>query len=371
MRMGTRWFWVASGLVGVASCVGGDATPEQHQALLVLDREAREAGITVDGIDGAASALPVAVSTDAPVTLVGDFGTHELDVADGEVVLVRGAAAAIERHVAGDDVDPDRIVIEAPEDVVADVADALGAAATVREDGLVEIEAPNVLWDAAATPSHPGVVETTLVEREARTVRAAAPTPRPRAPWAQAVRPAQPIAPVVAESVAMTVLRAPTATELAYRDLPPAVTCEDSVAGTWIARRHFADQQDWYFFTMKIDRGRAARGGETLRGEILAHSWNGGSNDVNTAQACAVGGQQWVVRMPATGRVHDGRLEFGGTSWSVAEHTCGWAPGEGEYNLDRFSGPVAATGETTWSNDDGGRMIDEPFEFRRISCGTH
>lgn len=371
MKTSRRW-WMATVLVAsAAGCVGGEE-PQAHRALLLLDQQAREAGFVIvgDGLD--ARALPVAVSPDqGVVTIAGPDGTRQVEVAPGEIVLVTGAEGRIEHHVLGEDVDPDRLVLAAPAEVVTEVADGLGAEVLERPDGRVELAAPGVLAASADAPVLPEILEASIVVLQARTVRQAA---RPIA--STSVRRAAPaLAPVpdaVVATPAATLYEEPlvlSAHDADYMDLPAAASCEDSVAGTWIARRYFADANDWYFFTMKIDHARG-RGG-ALEGQILAHSWTGGPADTNTAQACQIGGQQWVVQMPATGSVRNGRIEFGGTEWKVAESTCGWAPGPGQYNLDRFSGAVSAAGEATWQNDDGGRMVAEPFEFRRISCDTH
>ena len=365
-----QW-WMATGLVAAAAgCVGGQE-PQAHQALLLLDAEARAAGFVVVGTEIEGQALPIAVTTDQDVTLAGPEGSQPLTLAEGEIVLVRGAEGRIERHVVGEDVDPDRLLLRAPADAATEVADALGAEVRVRDDGLVEIAAPGVLAASADAPSFDPIVEAQVVELVAAPVRQTVrpvrrPAPRPAPEAATAVTRALPAVAVATPAATFEEPLVLSAHDADYMDLPAAASCEDPVAGTWIARRYFADQNDWYFFTMKIAHARGSR--SALKGEIRAHSWTGGPADTNTAQACQLGGEQWVVGMPATGRVHDGRVEFGGTNWSVAEHTCGWAPGPGEYNLDQFSGAIAPDGEATWQNDDGGRMRAEPFEFRRISC---
>lgn len=365
MRTIGRW-WKATGLVvAAAGCVGGEE-PQAHQALLLLDQEAREAGFVVVGESVQSQALPIAVSVDEPVTLAGPEGAQQIEVSPGEILLVRGAGGAIERRVVGEDVDPDRLVLAAPAEIVAEVADGLGAEVQERDDGRVVIVAPGVLSASAGAPVLSEILEASVVELTTPAVRGATRSiARPSV--RRAPTPVAPVAPVAAPVPEVTLYEEPlvlSAHDADYMDLPAAASCEDSVEGTWIARRYFPGQNDWYFFTMKIDRRR----GDALQGQILAHSWRGGPSDTNTAQACGIGGEQWVVAMPAKGRVRDGRIEFGGTDWNVAEHTCGWAPGPGEYNLDRFSGAVSAEGEATWQNDDGGRMVGEPFEFRRISC---
>lgn len=364
MKTSGAWWMAIVWVAAAAGCVGGEE-PQAHRALLLLDQEARDAGFVVLGQEMEARALPMAVSVDEPVMLAGPDGAEPLDVAEGEIVLVRGAQGTVEHHVLGEDVDPDRLVVRAPADAVAEIADSVGAEVVERSDGTVELAAPGVLALSADAPALPEILESSVVVLAAHAphalVRAA--TPRLATPAARAVASApvaaMPAAAQFEEPVYLSVH------DVDYMDLPAAVSCDDAVEGTWIARRYFPDMNDWYFFTMKIDQGR--RG--ALQGTILAHSWRGGPSDNNSAQACAASGEEWVVGMPATGRVHDGRIEFGGTSWGVNESTCGWAPGPGQYNLDQFSGSIAPNGEATWNNDDGGRMVAEPFEFRRISCG--
>lgn len=368
MKRFESW-WMAIGLiVSGAGCVGGEEVSSQR-ALLLLDQEARAAGYVVLGTEVEDRALPIAVSPDEPVSLAGPNGTRQLEVAPGEILLVQGRDGETTRRLLGEEIDPDRLVLDAPADIVAEVADGLGAEVIERGDGRIEIAAPGLLSASADSPAFIEIVEAAVVDAQPRETRGtsrvvARPVTR---------RATAPVAPVAGGAIAgatpaaaLDVRPALMTVNPEYADLPAPVSCDDPVAGTWIARRHFANANDWYFFTMHVQRKVGST--TALTGEILAHSWTGGPDLRNSAQACGLGGEEWVVRMPATGSIRDGRITLNGTDWSVAENSCGWAPGEGQYNIDNFSGAVTGTGEATWSNDDGGRMRGEPFEFRRISC---
>lgn len=374
--MGRTWAvsmrWLGWGLIAAfGGCVGGDDDPEQR-GLLLLDAEAVEAGFAISGDSIDPRTLPVAPDADGFVTVVGPDGARRIDVAPSELVRIRGPEGTIERLSIGDDVHANGMTVRATADVSEALAEELGAAVQPREgaEGLFDLEAPGLLGAAALLPSLETVVE---VEPVAVDGEDAPLIPRlpPRAWPARRIVPQAAPGGTAAAAAALAIGSQPAWTpltvspqELQYADLPPAVSCEDPVEGTWIGRRYYPGYGDWYLYTAKI---RRTPGNTTaLRGEVLAHSWFGSETD--KTPSCDPAGEQWIVRMPARGTVRDGHVRFEGTRFGMQELMCGSAPTVDSYCLDRFNGPVAGSVEgATWINEDGCRGA-APIDFRRISC---
>lgn len=134
-----------------------------------------------------------------------------------------------------------------------------------------------------------------------------------------------------------------------------------------MSHKYSPDYQDWYIFTLKVQR---VPGSATdLVGEIEANSWNGGPNEAEPPP-CRPGLDHWSVFMTARGQTSaDGRILFGGTAWRPKDAFCGRSPGPGEYNLDNFSGTIdPAIQEFQSVNNDGGRSVNDPTVFRRVRC---
>ncbi len=146
--------------------------------------------------------------------------------------------------------------------------------------------------------------------------------------------------------------------------LPPPAACKDPVAGVWQSHAYNQDWGEWGRFTLTI---RRTKDSETeLEGEMLNESWYGPETEV-TRGPC-VGRLQYLVSMPAKGSYVDGRIEFFGTEWKMEEAYCAVDFGFG-YNLDRFSGQIDPELQEFQSvNNDGGRYINVPTVFRRVSC---
>ncbi|MEM9190684.1 MAG: hypothetical protein AAGF12_15975 [Myxococcota bacterium] len=161
--------------------------------------------------------------------------------------------------------------------------------------------------------------------------------------------------------------RAPATIAEQRARLPPPAECTDPVAGVWKSHQHDPTWGDWYIFTLNIQR--VAGDDHALTGTIQAHSWSGGPDD-EEPPACRPGLSHWTVMMTATGTHQDDhRIHFGGTSWSPENAFCGAAPGPGQYNLDQFNGQIdPALQEFQSVNNDGGRAVNVPTVFRRVSC---
>jgi len=161
---------------------------------------------------------------------------------------------------------------------------------------------------------------------------------------------------------------APATVEEQRARLPPAAHCEDPVTGVWKSHKHDPRYGDWYIFTLHVKRSE--QDDSRLTGTIQAHSWTGGPQQ-EEPPPCAPGVWHWTVMMNAEGSVTpSGEIRFWGTDWRPENAFCGRMLGPGEYNTDHFSGTIdPAIQEFQSVNNDGGRSIDDPTVFRRISCG--
>jgi len=160
--------------------------------------------------------------------------------------------------------------------------------------------------------------------------------------------------------------RAPATIAEQRARLPPPATCVDPVEGLWKSHLYDPIYRDWTVFMLHIQR---VPGSETeITGTITNHSWDGPPTQQEPGP-CTPGLTQWVVSMDARGHVQaDGQIEFGGAGqWRLDRVVCNGGPGG--YNLDNFSGVIdPALQEFQSVNNDGGRAVNDPTVFRRISC---
>ena len=150
------------------------------------------------------------------------------------------------------------------------------------------------------------------------------------------------------------------------RRLPPPAECDDPVAGVWKSHQYDPRYGDWTIFTLNVQRVEGSEG--ELTGTIVNHSWDA-RPDQEEPTTCEAGGAQWLVSMDARGRIEpDGRIHFGGIGqWRLDRVICRTGPYA--YNLDNFSGIVdRELNEFQSVNNDGGRSVNDPTLFRRISC---
>lgn len=166
--------------------------------------------------------------------------------------------------------------------------------------------------------------------------------------------------------VALTARPAPATIAEQRARLPPPAECTDPVAGVWRSHRYDPRYNDWSQFTLEIHRDPEDR--TRLVGIIRNHSWSGGPDVEEPPANCTFGMRRWVVSMDAVGSASDdGSIQFGGVGqWRLDERICmGW----GGYNLDNFTGVIDPEIQEFQSvNNDGGRSVNEPTVFRRISC---
>ncbi len=159
--------------------------------------------------------------------------------------------------------------------------------------------------------------------------------------------------------------RAPAGTVAEQRArLPPPADCKDKVAGVW--KSHSYDQvfRDWTVFTLEVHR--VEPGKDEFEGRITNQSWQ--AEPAESSPPPCRGELHYMVSMNAQGTVRDGRIDFWGVgTWSLDEVLCGsWNMG---YNLDHFSGQIDPDlMEFQSVNNDGGRAVNDPVVFRRVSC---
>jgi hypothetical protein len=360
-----------------AGCAGtpsdGEGRTAEASSYLVIDRAAREAGVRLEGVSARDAILPVELTVASSPKLEGPDGPIAIDPRAGEVVVVRGAEARIDRGALGQDVARDRVAVlgsAAAADALAaeigGVVDArdgrfvvvgpealAGLARASMPEGLDEI-VPVLPDDAAGRPAFSGALGASLSAADRGLVRAAAPV----APGRRAFE--------VDDFLRDRLALPPDAL------LPAAVDCPDPVVGTWVSREHYPTYGDWYRFELHVRRD--ARDPKTLVGAISARSWTGGVGE-GLPQRCSTdpedAGMQfdWTVRMAATGSLDGDAVRFGGRSLSVERTRCGAAYDGRHYMLDQFEGRLVEGGRYLRAvNNDGGRSFDDPHLFRRVSC---
>jgi hypothetical protein len=341
--------------LGAMGCQGASQEGSAGKGFVLLDRDARAAGFVLES-EGQrlSSALPRELLADDDASLIGPTGRTSLAGADGELLHVRGRDGRLESLDLGDEADADRVLVVGTREAASALAEMLGAG-MVEKDGGWELSARGVLAAAAAVDDAPGVTEILPAKLEAKGTNDDATVDGRASQRLPGLVGEQPFADVMAR-----VREAEAA--LQRFDLPPAVHCADPVAGTWMTQQYDAGFQDWYVFTVQIERG--AEG--ALTGNIEAHSWDGDAHQDTAPESCD-GRSHWFVSMPATGTIEGNLVQFGATSWRPEASLCGRIPGPGEYNLDQFTGALDG-GRYLSVNNDGGRMKDAPSPFRRVAC---
>ena len=357
MRKGLLGVAFALVAVGATGCQGAQEGGDgSGTGVVLVDKDARSAGFAVE-VAGKrqASVLPIEISDDDDVALVGPSGRATLSGAEGELLHVKGRQGKLESLGIGQDVEADRVLVEGTEESARALGEMLAGEVTATDGGW-QIKADDALHAAAGLPAPDGLIALSPAEKSTDDA----------------------LIDEVERSVERTgALMGHARTKLAdgafdqvmakMRDygLPPAVECADPIVGTWMSQDYDERFTDWYVFTMHVTR---VQGTTDVTGEIEAHSWNGGPLDTTPgSNACEGNGGHWVVKMAATGTYQGGELHFGGTAWHLDKSICGRSPQPWEYNLDQFTGTVDKSGFKALNND-GGRMIDQPTPFRRVSC---
>jgi hypothetical protein len=147
------------------------------------------------------------------------------------------------------------------------------------------------------------------------------------------------------------------------RALQEALGCEDPIAGVWTATQFRSSRRDWGRMTLRIERH-----GDELRGTIRSRIWSGLPSD-RRPLPCGPGRFDITVTMPARGRLDGDRFTFGADSYELTRVDCRL---EGlVYYPDRFRGRVDTMRDQLDAlNNDGHVEFDQPYTFRRTSCGS-
>lgn len=143
--------------------------------------------------------------------------------------------------------------------------------------------------------------------------------------------------------------------------LGEALSCDDPIVGTWTSYRYSPEYRDWARFTLRIRREGAG-----LAGTIVTRIWRGLPSE-RRPPPCTADGWDYTVTMRATGNLMGDQFSFAARTQSVTRVDC--ASSYFAYNPDHFTGQLDAFAERLLTvNNDGGRDVNAPYEFRRTRC---
>ncbi len=329
------------GCIGLAGCSGavGGEDEAGGPGLVMLDAEARAAGFSLVTEQG--MSVPVApAALEGKVSLVGPGQRFPLVGAAGELLVVSGRRGKLVARSLGSEVDADAVRVEGTEEGVRALAARLGARVTaggvLRAPGLVARLAHEEL------PAGVSAVEVVDVEEAAQVA----------------------VARVAAEAASgSTPFSAGDARFASFGPLGEhALACGDPTAGTWVSVPRFNERfEDWRVFTLEVPAGSEPG---AMRGTLHAHIWSGGPEDA-APDECRKGMMDYRVSMETVGvRGEDGSVRVDAGPWALEEGSCGETPG---YNPDHLVGRVEG-GAIRSVNNDGGRAVNDPVGFERVSC---
>ena len=169
---------------------------------------------------------------------------------------------------------------------------------------------------------------------------------------------------VTAGGLLLAPRRAPATIQEQRARLPPPAECKDAVQGTWKSHAFNSMWQEWNVFTLTVRR--ISPDSDELEGTITNLAWYGPETEENRGPC--EGRLQYLVSMPAKGRIDGDRIAFGGLEpWKLEEVFC--SVFDGGYNLDQFAGTIdRELLEFQSVNNDGGRFVNVPTVFRRVAC---
>jgi hypothetical protein len=133
------------------ACTGLDTS---QSALVVLDDEARRAGVTVEiGGEAQDPRGPITVPTGGEVAVRRGAREEPLDAEPGEVIAIEGAEGRVRRGVGAE-----QLVIDADGERAARFAELAGLRASPLPDGRYLIDGENAAWTALLFPDLAGTV---------------------------------------------------------------------------------------------------------------------------------------------------------------------------------------------------------------------
>lgn len=153
--------WKLCSLAVLASACG---PPGDSEALVLLDADARAAGLTlsVGGWSGSPR-LPISIREAEQVVVSGGFGTRPLSARAGHLGLVVGSAGSVDWRKVGEELDPDALDLVGDEPAVSAVATTLGAAMTREGTNLWRLRGAGVLERSAWLTASGGVEQVRAV----------------------------------------------------------------------------------------------------------------------------------------------------------------------------------------------------------------
>jgi hypothetical protein len=325
--------------VGLLGCSGASGGEEgTGPSLVMLDADARAAGFSLQTSEG--TVAPIApIELSGEVSLVGPGQRIPLVGAPGELLVVTGKRGALIPHTLKDEVDADAVRVEGDPKSVRDLASKLRA--VMSGNGPWDLRASGLLANLAQVDTS-GVSSILPID-----VR---------------VRPEVLEAAAAADEAAAFSSKDPRFADFAGLGNNSRV-CRDPLLGTWVSVPKFSRlYQDWHVMTLHVTPGETTG---SVTGTVQAHVWNGGAQDILPGP-CADNGYNYEVSMPAVGRRGaDGSLRFDAGEWQLDNTTCNGA--HWGYNPDHFTGVFDGRAIRTLNND-GGRSVNDPFGFERISC---
>ncbi len=339
-------------LVGCGGPQGGGSESTGEASLALIDGDARAAGFTLSTEQGRRTAV-APVEVEGKVSLVGPGQKIPLDLAPGELLLVRGSKGELVPFAIGSEIDAARVRVEGTELAAQALARMLGA--TLSGDGPFELSARDLYAHLSHTTAPEGIRSITPIEIQGEALaddQIAARDDRLHKTSILAQEAAGHPADFTSEDPRFARFG------LTGQNAP---SCADPAAGTWIsAPTYYPAYNDWYTVTLHVSRGE----GNALRGDIDVKTWSGGAETV-TPPSCGQSSLDVEVNQSAVGELDGSSLRLSAKSWTLGEGSCTGMPNG--YNIDKYTGTI--DGSVIRSvNNDGGRAVDDPVGFERVSC---
>ena len=358
------------GSLGALAAISCAAGAPQGSSYVLLDPQARASGVTVQVDDHAVtSALPIEVPAQAHVTLLGPSREEAIAIAPGELVYVAGPKAIVSHLEIGRQVEIDKVHVTGDDTAARELATQLGGKVTPDAHGLrLDVSEVFAATAAAHVPEHLMGIEPMMIEQAPAATTLAPRRSTPSTPIVRAGAPAA-AAPVLVPmseptggmQVIEPFLTVHVSSPVSFT--PAAEACE-GVGGVWRGRVYSDRHLAYYDFTLNVRQH-----GSQLQGSMLAHFWDGSTDQVEPPGACD-GAQHVKVVESATGSVDEaGTMHFESRGWQVSHHMCG--DKVTEYWPDRFEVPLAsgATSAAATLKDDRVWTDGLPIALTRVSCG--
>jgi hypothetical protein len=355
---------ICLGLAVLAAAMGCGSADSEHAGYVLLDQEARQAGLSLEvGDHAVTSALPVEVATESTVALIGAGKRDPLTVGKGELVYVQGAAGHVSHLTLGKDVAVDQLRLEGEESAAKEIALQLGGRVS-QENGGWRLVQPEVFLATGTTRAPERILGAApILLHQVSPAKASAGGPALATqdfPQTPAILAAVPVAPIPIQTE-------PTS---GVRPAPPIIFAAaegcNAVTGTWRGRVYSDRHGGYYDFTLTVKQGSA--GPSSLSGTVVAETWVAPTTQVDPPATCA-GDLHHTVIENATGSVDAaGNMRFDSNSWRVGSVICG--PKIIDYSPDKFQVPQAAFAATSHAvvSDDHVWSDGVGMDLTHVSC---